>query len=234
VHILVKTYLFIMGICSLCEVNARCFPCDACKKSFCKECADLTETEVRAIELKNRRMRFFCKNCVLIPKLSDMISPLQGQVNQLMLNQQKASPSVNEESIINELQDRQNRSKNVIVYNVPESRSSVINQRIVHDNDQIANVINDLGVSVNVCKVIRLGKSTDKSKPRPIKLICKDSAEALDMLRNKKKCKSDIKIRNDLTKMQRDYMTKILKELSDRKSKGEVNLSLKYDLIKKN
>jgi hypothetical protein len=30
---------------------------------------------------------------------------------------------------------------------------SVINQRIVHDNDQIANVINDLGVSVNVYTV---------------------------------------------------------------------------------
>jgi TolA-binding protein len=157
VHIVVKTYLFNMGICSLCEVNARCFPCDACKKSFCKECADLTETEVRAIELKNRIMRFFCKNCddaiALVPKLSDMISQLQGQVNQLVLNQQKASPIINKESIINELQDRQNRSKNVIVYNVPESRSSVINQRIVHDNDQIANVINDLGVSVNVYKV---------------------------------------------------------------------------------
>jgi hypothetical protein len=49
------------------------------------------------------------------------------------------------------------------------------------------------------------------------------------MLRNKKKCKNDIKLRNDLTKIQRDYLTKILNELNDRKSIGEVNLSLKYD-----
>ncbi|KAJ3661635.1 hypothetical protein Zmor_006023 [Zophobas morio] len=220
--------------CCECGKNVKSFGCDACKKIFCKDCGDLSETEIRALDLKNRKMRFFCQRCgdamALIPQLSELIKNLQQQVEQLTMKYDQLNKNIfNEDSVTNELQDRLNRAKNVIVYTVPESKSKETNVRIQQDSTAISKIITeDLELSVNAKKVIRLGKVVDSSKPRPIKIVCKDADDALDLLRNRGKCLNNIKLNNDLTPMQREKLKTLRNQLEERKSKGEKNLTLKY------
>lgn len=40
------------------------FPCDSCNKKICKQCANLTSSEVRVLELKDSRiLKFHCSSC---------------------------------------------------------------------------------------------------------------------------------------------------------------------------
>ena len=112
-----------------------------------------------------------------------------------------------------------------------ERNSTEVNKRIEHDNNLVKQIINeDLGINANIKKVIRIGKviNGNISKCRPLKVICKDSEDALDILRNRSKCKNNVKINNDLTLMQREKLKRVKTELIERKSNGEMNLTLKY------
>ena len=48
-----------------CKKKFKTFICDASRVPFCKECSNLAETDIKALVLKNRRMRFYCKKCGL-------------------------------------------------------------------------------------------------------------------------------------------------------------------------
>lgn len=49
--------------CDVCKQSVRAFKCDNCSRKICKGCSTLTSSEVKVIELKDRIMKFFCKDC---------------------------------------------------------------------------------------------------------------------------------------------------------------------------
>lgn len=50
--------------CDVCGGNLKeVFSCDACKVGLCKTCAELTSSEVKVLQLKDRVMIFHCKKC---------------------------------------------------------------------------------------------------------------------------------------------------------------------------
>lgn len=55
-----------MSFCNKCKANVKneIVTCDLCDTILCKACSQLTTTEMRALELKERTMRFFCKQCL--------------------------------------------------------------------------------------------------------------------------------------------------------------------------
>ncbi|KAG8268582.1 hypothetical protein J6590_023963 [Homalodisca vitripennis] len=83
------------------------------------------------------------------------------------------------EDIISELNDRTRRARNVLVYNIPENRSTNNRARISHDKSLMVKLIQvvSLDIGTNDIKVLRLGKP-NKDKQRPIKLIFHEEAEA--------------------------------------------------------
>lgn len=57
--------------CSICkqvkhstkEIKVPCFPCDVCRSLICLKCSELSQTEIRCIELKQRSMLYKCTRC---------------------------------------------------------------------------------------------------------------------------------------------------------------------------
>lgn len=81
--------------CDACETRQKTvFPCDSCRKSYCKACAGLTSSEVKVLELKDGRvMRFYCSDCdsrLLLQKtIDDKISIIEGKDEIIDLLKQK-------------------------------------------------------------------------------------------------------------------------------------------------
>lgn len=128
-----------------------------------------------------------------------------------------------------ELQERSERAKNIIIYNVKESQSKVPDERIDHDKSHVSSLLRKIGVETNPdFAVIRLGRSNDGS--RPMKVIFGDASMAMSCIRQKSKLKgSDVSIKQDLTIMQRGHLKSLLTELKTRKDNGENNLGIRYN-----
>lgn len=55
-----------MNSCHECRLNIKgeSVACDLCKMILCRTCSQITSTEIRALELKERVMRFYCTLCL--------------------------------------------------------------------------------------------------------------------------------------------------------------------------
>ena len=73
----------------------------------------------------------------------------------------------------------ESRQNNVIIYRAAESHESDMETRIKNDETLVKNLLTQLEVTASPTKIFRLGKFTagENSKPRPIKLVFKDSEE---------------------------------------------------------
>lgn len=53
------------GLCQACQREVVLWSCDGCNERVCTNCADLTASEEKVMELKKgRKMRFYCKTCI--------------------------------------------------------------------------------------------------------------------------------------------------------------------------
>lgn len=217
------------------------FFCDSCERVLHRECSGLSPTEIRVMDLKGKRMlKFFCSECQeglsRVPKMYKIIDKLQSDIESFKCQLDKVSQkngnhnndSDNSEAMYSEIADRIDRASNIIVYNVPESSSSDLQQRIIHDKSHTSDILKNLDVNASSFKSIRLGRLGNR--PRPIKVIFNEASLASQCLKRKKNLQSDHNIRlgADQTVMQRDYIKKIYKDLDERKAKGEKNLIVKF------
>lgn len=74
------------------------FSCDYCKIKYCKQCASLTSSEVKVLELKERILKFRCKKCdryethtLLNEKIEDKINIIKAKEELITLLRQKIS-----------------------------------------------------------------------------------------------------------------------------------------------
>ncbi|XP_050532868.1 uncharacterized protein LOC126900891 [Daktulosphaira vitifoliae] len=123
--------------------------------------------------------------------------------------------------------DRQNRSKNIIVFNVHEQSS----QNNTSDTDSITHIFNKLGTDIKPIKISRLGKPNNK--PRPLKVELQAATEVFKILGLSRILKSDqnlkdIRITSDKSPYQRELLRDLRNQLRERISKGEPNLTIKY------
>ena len=107
--------------------------------------------------------------------------------------------------------------------------------RLEDDILKIADMMKEIGVdSVKVTKVIRLGKkspSSDEAKPRPLKIVTETESQKWELLKSAKNLKhskegdwSRVYLHPDLTLKQRKQRKGLLKEIAERKEKGETDL----------
>lgn len=132
------------------------------------------------------------------------------------------------EIMFREMQERNNRAKNIIIVGLNEQNSSVVSERQLMDEKEINNILlSAFKDCPKPIKIFRFGKfSSDKS--RSIK-VCFDTQEAPKLLlRNKDKFPKDIKCYSDQTPMQQKYLKDLKEELKNRLQNGETNLTIKY------
>nr|CAI5833081.1 unnamed protein product [Callosobruchus analis] len=141
------------------------------------------------------------------------------------------TPAIDFEEIVQEVNDRQSRKNNLIIYGIVESTDQSDTRRKVYDADQVKNIIGVLDDEVNTdnIKPIRLG-SNNTGGPRPIKITLRDSNDVRSCIKAAAKLKrhstlSRINISFDRTPRQVLNYKKLKQEVADRSANGENDLS---------
>lgn len=132
------------------------------------------------------------------------------------------------EDIIAEIQDRNAREKNIMIYNSKDSNNAeasdkqMVSELLLSSNEVPPFNIDDIVVS-------RMGNKFINNSNRPLKVTLPSKENVHWVFHNKKAlCKGDIGISADLTRQQRTYRSSVIKELKSRKEKGEEGLFIKY------
>lgn len=214
-------------VCANCEQTLKdkdIIMCDSCSRAVHRECSDLNASELKVMDLKGKRvLRYYCEDCQagikLIPKLLTKVDQLEAEL--MLIKSQNQQPTLSEEIVISEIQERQKRASNVMFYNLPENLNDP--QEVTTISKNITD-INDL----KVMKAIRVGKA-NKNGARPLKVIFNSPDVALMVIRNKRKINTNRKIfiEPDMTPQQLINMNKLKDELRNRKTKGE-KVAIKY------
>lgn len=167
--------------------------------------------------------------------LSSEFEPLKTRVENIEIKLQSTtapdSKNMINNELISEIIDRQNRLKNTLLFNIPETNAS---NNQTSDFDLIKDVLKFLNIKSTPTQIIRLGKLLSTSiKPRPLKLCFPDQQAVFDIFSSQAKLKSnpslkDIRFSSDRTKQQQNHMSSLRQELLRRKSAGELDIIIKY------
>lgn len=208
------------------------------KKGIDKEFAELKKSSQQLTDCVKEQKNSIEATLLEIKQLRDDNTELKKQIDAVKSRMSSyesdvttlMGPCQNIDSLAYEIGERSKRSRNLMIYNIPQSDSSVLKERIDSDEKHVAGLLTTLGLSEekhSILKMVRVGKMTDQ-KVRPLKLVCSSTDAVMKILRNSKKLQSsNIKISRDLTKQQQGTHKKVRAEYNDRKAKGE-DVVLKY------
>jgi hypothetical protein len=140
-----------------------------------------------------------------------------------------AQPPAHIIETLSEMEDRRIRSKNVIMFEVPESSSDLSFNGMSEDMQSVANVMKEIegANELQISRVYRLGRKVP-DKVRPLKVEFKSSDQAKFVMMNKVKIPKEIRIKRDLTMCQRKEIADLWKEIEERRGKGEDNLTVRF------
>jgi len=151
------------------------------------------------------------------------------------------------ETLLEELTDRQRRSRNIIVYGVKESQTLSPESAKKTDKEQVSLILKTAGLETALDKIqfFRLGKKTTPPKARPLKICMPTEADAVSVFRHfgsNKELKGELEgvsLAHDRTISERKHLSALLDSLNARTKAGEKDLTLKYTngvpkIVKKN
>ncbi|KAK5639602.1 hypothetical protein RI129_012094 [Pyrocoelia pectoralis] len=168
-----------------------------------------------------------------IKKINSRIDSIEKRQNELyneLKNVKETSTNFNKFELFDEMEDRRRRSRNVILYNMIESRKTALTDKISDDTTMVTTILEKYNMASEPIKVIRLGK-TKNDVPRPTKVIFKSEETAIDFLKHGRSIvmnEKEVKVRSDLTPNQRDQLKYLNEELQARTQSGEKDLVIKY------
>lgn len=163
------------------------------------------------------------------------ITEIKNDLQQLKLasdtntHNQQDPPANTPSDIINEVQERLTRDKNIIISGLTESSSANINDKREHDRAEVAKIIQKAypeETAPKVVKMYRLGKVT-ASKPRLIKVGFESPLVPKTILKNRTQIEN-VKIYSDQTPYQQKFMKDLKEDLRRRIENGEKDLTIKY------
>jgi hypothetical protein len=129
---------------------------------------------------------------------------------------------------ISELEERKEKSKNIILFNIPESTASTQSQKLKDDVELVTTALQRFeAVRADKVAVSRLGKEM-VDKTRPVKVVFSDREEARVVLRNNRLLGDGVRARADMTLKQREQLRTLWKEIEDRREKGEEDLTVRF------
>nr|CAI5845548.1 unnamed protein product [Callosobruchus analis] len=185
---------------------------------------NLFQTKITNMEIEIRK----------ISSLQDKVVQLEQQLATLTAKLEESdskhtSTPQYDEMLIEELQERQARSKNILMFGIAESSEKDRVARAQEEKTVVENTLRQCSNTADDIKLFRLGKY-EPGKVRPIKVMFTSAQTVTEILKNKSKISNDssIYIKPDLTKQQREHHKQVIAELERRKQAGEQNLSIRY------
>lgn len=229
-------------VCSHCNTTTeshKLVTCSVCKKFFKFSCVDLTSSEARNINVK-KGLTWSCPKC---RQIGNDINDLKGLIVQLrdeiqcFKETRMQAPNLNScqfEEIIQEIDQRQKRKKNVIIFGSSESGNSVTEMQ-GQDKQFVSEILvhSDIpDININDIQISRLGKP-NSNKSRPLRLIMPNEKVVTSFIKSHQKIRRNQKfkkltIASDKTHMEMEYYHSLKKELKRRQDAGEMNLVIKY------
>lgn len=177
-----------------------------------------TEVAERILSLETQLKDYGERIEILEARVSDIEKSTSANTKQ---------PAALETELLTELNERQIRSRNVLLFNLPESESEDIEDRKNDDAKSAYEVLSKLGKDCKILRNFRLGVKKDR-QIRPLKLVLESSDEALSILKCRNVYQGPVKIKGDLTMKQRNHLQLLTKELQQRTDKGEKDLTIRY------
>lgn len=171
-------------------------------------------------------------------RLTHIESRVDDLDNRIQSLEDQVAPSTSSfEVFFGEIEDRNRRAYNLMVYNLPESRNKEVDSRIRFDKENVMELAQAIGYEINLesLKLYRIGKPV-ASKSRPLKLVFRSTSDAASFLSEFVKAKlmegnskfSNVGVSRDRTNKERQYLSSLRAELDSRIKKGEENLTIKY------
>uniref|UniRef100_A0A6P7GB43 Uncharacterized protein LOC114340024 n=1 Tax=Diabrotica virgifera virgifera TaxID=50390 RepID=A0A6P7GB43_DIAVI len=217
--------------CSSCndDLLDKFVACDSCHVTVhqSEHCTGLCASELRAVVIQKRTLMYFCADCRLsfksVPKLIREIDNFKNELSalkqdMLKLKAEKGANSFSVDDVVNELHEREKRSKNILIFNLPELSNTS------EDASQVKSILSKAHASINTneVKILRFG-NVNKNGHRPIKVIFSSASDALHVIKNKQTVSREKKIYFilDQTPNQRKLLDSLRSELSERQNAGE-------------
>ena len=114
-----------------------------------------------------------------VEEIRQRVTSLEGRINENQgENPENPVPGTssgqghgNPEEVIKEIKAQEERMNNIILFNVPESKASDLNERTKHDKEEVKEITKICNATIKkdeMIKAIRLGKKPNAEKPRPL------------------------------------------------------------------
>ncbi|KAJ3660130.1 hypothetical protein Zmor_004600 [Zophobas morio] len=249
-------------ICPNCDnsvkTNETSFQCDACQKHLHAKCIGLSENDVKMTRSKSKSIKLICNSCEknlnalsdlkslisniraeFTSSLDDLKTTFQQQINDLksmINNHHQPNPAQpNFEDVVQEVVERQKRSKNVMIYNVPEQPETMSrDERLMSETTDISNILQVASNDVNIAN-IRLQR-LDKFIPgrcRPIKVFLQSEVEVLNIVRGAKNLSTrdiykNVRLSFDKTPKQLGNLKLLKSQMLERINNGETGLKIRH------
>lgn len=150
------------------------------------------------------------------------------------------------ESVIEEINDRRRCARNVIIFGLRESESTVPEKKKDHDRGLVERILAlcDLKSSLSETRFFRVGK-VSKDRPRAVKMCLPSESVAIALFKEFGSRKGsdegfkDVSLVKDRTVKERKYLSDLRDTLKTRTESGELDLTIKYvngvpKIVKKN
>ncbi len=182
-----------------------------------------------------------------VEEIKKKVQDMEGKINSTQENdpanpQPSTSPGNGTTmDVIKEMKDQDDRKRNIIFFNIPESKATDMNDKTKHDKEEVKEITKICNATIkkdDMIKAIRLGKKPTGNKPRPLLIeLNRDHGEEkkralfknLSKLQNAPDKYRAISVQNDLTKKQREQ-EKLLREEAKKKEEeasGETKFTVR-------
>lgn len=240
-----------MALCKNCNLATPKpnFQCDGCQGHLHFACVGMLESDVKILtRLKSKSIRLFCNECnsqiLQFKDIKDLVGSLQTQIDSLkeQLNMhvnalkstsiQQTLSDDNFEDVVREVEERNKRKRNIIIYGLPEPPTNAPDG----DREAVTSLLDFLqpNIAATDLHVHRLGRiDPSNQRVRPIRVRMSDEKDVAVLVRSAKKLKDSqsfnrVYVSVDRTPRQQEHYKRIRLQLRERMDGGEKDLRIRY------
>lgn len=223
--------------CKSSSDDHKMIDCSVCKNMYIHSCVDLSVSELRTIKTK-KGLSWSCRNCnVLSNDINELRAAILSMRNDFLANRNVSVDDATFELILAELDERNKRKQNIILFNVDEINANAT-EKANHDLDMTRNILGALNANISmdhleVHRLGRLNSNSNSERHRPLKVVLGSVGDVHRVLKTAKRLGDSsvyrgVRISTDRTRRQLDYYKKVKAEMDSRIANGATNLKIKY------